>query len=158
MIVEVKLLNYTFRFKKLTWREEFTIKFPVGKDQKRVYLAHALVEISGSKLTSFAEATRVVDSLPTAISSRVFRIYKGQFPPNRRFATASLFKAPEPNKYNVILEKDEEDRDKLADQARIRLESQFGRKELDQAAEIDRKILGASGLRGAIKVDADHAD
>lgn len=154
-LIEVKLLNYKFRFKRQMWRDEFVIKFPKGKDQTRVYLANALVEVSGLPVKSLAEANKIIDALPTAISSRVFRIYKGQCPPNRRFSTAALFAAPEPAKYKILLEEDETERDDLAERARQAMEAKFGRKELMEAAEVDRAILKGSKMRGAIKADPD---
>ncbi len=123
-----------------------------------MYLAHALVEVSSLPIKSLAEATKVTDSLPTAISSRVFRIYRGQTPSNRRFATADLFKAPESAKYNFLVEDDETQRDELAERAQLALEVKFGKKAVAQAADVDRQIVKASKLRGAIKVEADHAD
>lgn len=157
-LIEVKLLHYTFRFKRQMWRDEFNIKFPKGRDQTRVYLAHALVEVSGLPVKSIADATKIIDSLPTAISSRVFRIYKGQLPPNRRFATAALYNAPEPAKYQIFVDEEVSERDELAERAQAAMEMKFGKKELAEAAEVDRQILKASKLRGAIRVEADHAD
>jgi alpha-amylase/alpha-mannosidase (GH57 family) len=156
--VEVKLLNYVFRFKRLKWEEEFAIKFPKNKDQTRIYLAYALVEVSGLKIESLAEATRVISALPTAIASRVFRIYKGQLRSNRNFTTAALFKAPEPAKYKMQLDIDEEERDKIAEQAQQVLSSRFSEKEIKEATEISHQIADASKLRGAVKVPANHAE
>src|SRR5208337_2035019 len=101
-----------------------------GKDQTRVYLANALVEVSGLPIKSLAEAVKLIDALPHAIATRVFRIYKGQCPPNHHFSTAALFKAPEPAKYAVLVEKNEDDLDDMADRARASLEARFGRKEV----------------------------
>src|SRR5271166_4912834 len=122
-LIEVKLLDYIFRFKRMPWKEEFAIKFPKKKDQTRVYLAHALVEVSGLSIKSFEEATKVIDSLPTAISMRVFRIFKGQVPPNRKFSTAALYRAPEPANYNVLTEEVQTERDELADRAAAAMEA-----------------------------------
>jgi hypothetical protein len=155
-LFEVKLLNYTFRFKRLTWREEFLIKFPKGKDQTRVYLSHALKEVSGLSVETIEEATRILEALPSAISSRVFRIYKGQIQPNQRFETAALYKAPEPNKFRVLLQDDETEKDELAERARIRLEQQFGHREVAAATAVDLQILKASKLRGAIKASPEN--
>jgi hypothetical protein len=155
-LVEVDLLNYRFMFRKLLWREEFLIPFPKGKDQMRIYLAHALKEVSGLPVTSLAEATRIMESLPTAISSRVFRIYKGQARANRKFEAVGLYKAPEPNKFRVLIEEEEDKTDQLAEAARLRLEAQFGHRELAEAASVDKQILKASKMRGAIKVDDDR--
>lgn len=151
-LIEVKLLDYTFRFRRMLWREEFNIKFPKGKDSMRVYLAHALVEVSGLSVTP-EEAVRIIESLPSAISSRVFRIYKGQLPAHRRFGTASLFKAPTPVTFQTLINQDEDHRDDILDKAQAALVATFGRKAVDEAGAVDRQILKASKLRGATKVE-----
>ncbi len=81
--VEVKLLKYTFQFKRLRWREEFAIKFPPKASPQRIILAHALLEVSGIKPKTSDEAIKVMDAIPMAIVERVFSIWRGTFPPAR---------------------------------------------------------------------------
>ena len=137
----------------MTWHEEFRIEFPKG-DQTRLYLAHALVEISGLKV-DLKEAKRVMNALPLAIARRIFRIYKGQLAANRSFVTANLYRAPEPAKYMMKLEEDEVQEDDMVQKAQDRLRQQFSKEELNDAAEVDRMILNASKMKGAVKPQTD---
>ena len=158
-MVDVKLANYQYRFKRLRWREEFAIVFPPNKDPYRVVLANALVEVSGLKIKSLEEAFKVLDAVPSAIVERIFKIYKGSLPASRRFVTAGLYKAPLPSQYIRHQVESEEEVGKQADKVVQQMESKFGKKELDEAREIDRQILtGAKkqdgGYRGAVKKDS----
>jgi hypothetical protein len=92
--VEIQLLKYKFHFRQLKWREEFLLKFPEKKDPVLVILAHALVEISGLKVTTIEEAQRIIDTLPYAIVTRVFKLYRGSRPLTRKFFSAGVYKAP----------------------------------------------------------------
>jgi hypothetical protein len=156
--VEVKLLNYKFRFKRLRWREEFSIKFEPKQDPYRVILAYALETISGLPAGSVAEAYRVFEAMPSAIVSRVYKIYKGSLTSPRRFVTAGLYKAPEPSVYVNRVVEDEAKQETEVDKVAQRMESTFGKKELDEAREIDQKIIQASGYRGAVRKDPNAAD
>jgi hypothetical protein len=153
MTVEVKLLNYTFHFRKLTWREEAALKIPAGADQVRPVLQAALEDVSGIKVTTPKEAARVINSLPKPVADRVFRIYKGLLPAVRKFETANLYRAPEPSIYIRRVETDDDVIDTATDRVMAKMEQDFGRKELEEAAEVDRKIIRGSNLRGAIRVD-----
>jgi len=167
-LIEVILLNYRFKFRRLFWKEEFGLK-PGDRDARRVMLAAALVEVSGLKIKSFAEAWRVMcpEVLPTPILRRVFLIYKGKQPETREFATLNLYKAPEPSAYGERLEAQAEAVEKAADVVIERMEQQFGKKELQEAAEVDRQVLaGATAkdkkspnkYRGAVRKFEDDVD
>ena len=97
--VEVKLLKYTLILKKMRWQEHSAIEFSKNKDPMRVLLAHALVETSGIPIKSLEEATRVMEAIPYAFIERVFKIWRVSFPSARKFTTARLYAAPEPEKY-----------------------------------------------------------
>jgi hypothetical protein len=153
--VEVKLLKYTFRFKRLLWREEFAIKFPPKANPQRVVLAHALLEVSGIKPKDADEAKRVLDAVPMAIVERVYRIWKGSFGPARRFTASRLYRAPDPVSYTRKVDETERDEDTAHDQMMRRAESKFGTQQMAETRELEKKILDAAkkkdgGFRGAI--------
>lgn len=152
MTVDVQLLKYKFKFRKLTWREESALKIPAKVHPYRVVLATALVEVSGLSIGSPEEAMKVVGRLPLPVLNRVFMIYKGKLPEDRRFETVNLYKAPEPANYVQRVMEDEEAMEPTVDEAVRRMETQFTRRELAEAAEVDRKIVQGSKLRGAVKV------
>lgn len=158
--VEVKLLKYTFRFKRLLWREEFAIKFPADANPQRIVLAHALLEVSGLKPSNTAEALKVLNAVPMAIVERVYRIWKGTFPTSRRFTASRLYKAPDPVTYTKRLDEREVVEDNAHDQMLRQAESKFGSQELQEAREVEQKILRAAkkrdgGFKGAIPASSE---
>jgi hypothetical protein len=168
-LIEVVLLNFRFKFRRLFWKEEFGLqsKQPKDRDSRRVVLAAALVEVSGLKIKNFDEAWRLLspEVLPTPIMHRVFLIYKGKQPETRLFATQNLYKAPEPSAYGQRLDDEVAATDKKADVVIQRMEQQFDKKELNEAAEIDRQILAGAAdsknpnkYRGAVRKDVDEED
>jgi len=161
--VEVKLLKYTFQFKRLRWRQEFAIKFPPKSTPQRIILAHALLEVSGIQPKTLDEAIKVMEAVPMAIVVRVFRIWKGTFPPARYFTSSQLYVAPEPLSYikklSDDMEKDESDHDRNIRSA----ESKFGSQQLKETRELEQKILAGAqrkegGYRGAIIATNDGED
>lgn len=156
--IEVPVLKYKFHFRKLTWRDEFTIRYPAKVMRERYFLANALADVSGLPIKTVEEGLRVLSKLPTPILSRVYIIYKGNLDPPRSFVTAGLYRAPEPQKFQARIEEDDSKRDKLAEAAQEEMNRKFSRKELDQASQVDQQIVKASKMRGAVRVDASHAD
>ena len=92
--VEIKILQYTFRFRQLSWREETAIKFDKDVDRARLVLAHALVEVSGLKVNTVAEAEKVLGVIPKTVITRMITLWRGSYPVPRRFGTTGLYKAP----------------------------------------------------------------
>ncbi len=153
--IEIKLLKYAFRFRQLSWREEFGIKYDPKKDRMRTMLAHALDEVSGLKVASVADATKVLDALPQSVVVRVFILYKGETPEPRLFTTTGLYKAPEPTKFVKKYEEIEEKRERVMDKVEAELEQKFGRKELDETIEMERLMAKNSKLRGVTRPSPD---
>ena len=151
--VEVKLLNYIFKFRRLTWREEFAITFPKGGNPQRVILAAALAEVSGLVPKNFEEALKVFDVVPNAIITRVFKIWKGSFPPSRRFTVSKLYRAPEPTLYNRVVDSDEIKEDQSHSRAIAAMEAKFGAKEIAETRALEKQILNSArqgdGFKGA---------
>jgi hypothetical protein len=154
-IVEIKLLNYTFRFRGLHWRQEFGLAFDEKSDRLRTILSHALVEVSGLPVGSAAEAMKLLKAVPSAIIQRVFVIYKGSLPPPRLFHTVGLYKAPEPNRLIRKMQEAEEERDQVMDRVEREMESRFGRKELEEQRELERLMFRNSKGRGLVPATAD---
>ena len=146
--VDVTLLKYQYRFKRLYWREELNIKIDKGLDPVRVVLAYALQEVSGLKINSPEEGARVINAIPEAIKERVWMVYKGSLPPARRFSTASLYKAPEPTIHAVRIEEEEMVVDAAHERAMQEMEQKFGKQEVAEEMELSRKILAAAQKNG----------
>ena len=154
--VEVKLLKYTFRFKRMRWQEETAIRFLPKKSPQRIMLAHALLEVAGIVPKNLEEATRVMDSIPAAIVERVFKIWRGSFPPARKFTTSKLYCAPEPTQYIRQIEVDEQSEDETHDKLVRSMESKFGPQEVAETRDLEQKILTAArrkdgGYHGATR-------
>jgi hypothetical protein len=158
--VEVKLLNYTFKFKRMRWREHAAIKFEKGKDPQRILLAHALLEVAGIKPKIFDESLRVMGAVPAAIVDRVFKIWRSSFPPARKFTTSKLYCAPEPLQYDRKIDIEGDEEDATHDRTMRELESKFGPKEVAETRSLEQQILAAAqrkegGFRGAIPATED---
>ena len=158
-MVSVDILNYVLQFEPLTWRKEFAINIPKGSLVERVYLAHCLKEVidkqtqSHLKISNYSEAYQILLAIPSALVYRIYKIFKSSLPPSIDFHTAGLYQAPTPKKFYKKFEEDEEERDEIADRAQRELKSKFSGKELKEAADLDKQILKASGLKGAKKVE-----
>jgi hypothetical protein len=154
--VEVKLLKYTFLFKRMRWLDDSTIKFE-GRNSQRVVLAHALLKVSGITPKDLQEALRVMDAIPAAIVDRVFRLWRGSFPPARKFTTSNLYKAPDTQQYEAKVEADTNEEEVQHDKLMQEMQSKFGPEEMAEAQELNQHILNAArrrdgGYRGAIPV------
>jgi hypothetical protein len=150
-LIEVKLLQYVFRFKPLNWREEFSVEYNPKKNRLRTLLASALMEVSGLKVSTVEEAWKVLEPLPDPILNRVYIIYKGSLPESRAFNTLGLYKAPEPSRFVRQLEKVEQQREEVMDKVEKEMETKFGRKELEEAMRTEREMAKNGGLRGVTK-------
>jgi len=154
--VEVKILQYTFYFRQMAWREEGTIKFKKGEDRLRLILSHALTEVSGLKVETQEEALRVLRAIPSSVIQRVFILYKGHFDIPQRYSTMGLYKAPEPGKLIKRLAEVEEQRDRIMDKVEQEMEQKFGKQELYETMELERQMLKNSKARGATRATDDR--
>ncbi len=108
---EIPLLHCKVRFRRLSWREEFAPKPDKNEDPTLNFLAHAMVEVSGMEpIKDAAAALQLLKALPPAIRSRVWLIYRGDMPENRRFITKGLYQTPEPAAFNQRVKFEEEER------------------------------------------------
>jgi hypothetical protein len=113
-MIEIPLHSLRYRFRSLTWQEEFRIPFSATEDQRKTLLAHALVDISGLKIPSAAEARTVLDQIPPALFWRIWVVYRGSLPEDRYYATKGLYDAPDQKTYNKRLFDENEDRGRLS--------------------------------------------
>lgn len=161
-VVEVRLLSYRFAFKRLSWREEMGADPGKGADPIRTVLARALASVSGLVPGSPEEARKVVDAIPEAIATRVWKVYRGSFPPARRFSAADLYMAPEPTALMARREEDEAAEEDLHARTIREMETRFGKEEVAAEAELSRKVLAAArrkgGFAGASRPSADRED
>jgi len=149
--VEVKLLQYTFRFRRLSWREEFAIEFDNKENRLKTILAYALTDISGLKINTVDEARRVLATMPPSIIDRVFVIWQGSMPTARIFSTMGLWKAPEAAKYAKRVKLIEEEREQIMDRVESEMEKKFGKKELEEARANERRMMEKGKGRGLTK-------
>lgn len=145
--VEVKILQYVFRFRQMSWREETAIKLK-GMDRLRTILSYALIEVSGLKVDSKEDAHKVLNALPSTVVERVFILYKGSYAEPRRFATMGLYKAPAPGKLVKRMEEVEKQRESIMDRVEQEMETKFGRQEVQETLEAERQMLKNSKGRG----------
>jgi len=149
--VEIPLLKYRITLRRLPWREEFALKPAKNEDPTLNFLAHAMVGVSGmAPIASPAEALKLLKSLPQAIRSRVWLIYRGSLPEMRHFITKSLYEAPKPTDFNRRVKIEEGERDEKADAATRQMESRFGVQETREAQAVGQQLFAQAKQRGAL--------
>lgn len=154
--VEVKILQYVFHFREMSWREELAIKFKKDESRLRTILSYAMTEVSGLKVDSPTAAMKLLRVLPDTVVQRVFILYKGNMPNPRRFASVGLYKAPEPGKLIKRMAEVEEQRDATMDRVEREMEQRFGKKEIMETLDAERQMIKNSKMRGATPATADR--
>src|SRR5271157_2982369 len=125
--IDINLLRFKFRFRRMFWREEMILLRDRKKDKDpvRQLLSHALHSVSGLTPSSLEEAEKVISAIPEAIVVRVWRVYRGSLPPNRMFTTSNLFQAPEPSVHQHHLAEEEVIEENLHDRTIQEMESKY---------------------------------
>jgi hypothetical protein len=136
-LVEVRLNSFLYRFRRLSWVEESSIKVTPGKDQYTVYLIHSLHDVSGLPVPSLEDAERIILAIPRTFRWRVWVIYRGSLTPDRTFVMSSLYDAPEPQVYNKRLVEDEQASDPVFDA----VAQKHGSTEASEAHALGQKML-----------------
>ena len=154
--VEVKILQYTFHFRQLSWREEAVIKFDKPENRLRVLLAHSMTDVSGLPVTSVEDAMKVLRAIPATVIQRMWVIFKGSLPMPRRFSTVGLYKAPSPGNFVKRIEQVEAQREAVMDRVEMEMEQKFGQRELAEAREVERQMMRNSKMRGATRATPDE--
>lgn len=83
--VDIRLNRYQYRFRKLTYREEFALDRKAGVDGRKTILAAAMVEVSGLPILSPADALLILTTVPAPVLNRVWAL------PRRRSGGSVLF-------------------------------------------------------------------
>ena len=107
--VEIPLNSFRYRFRRLTWQEEFKLPFSATDDQRVVLLSHAMVSISGLPITSLTDARKILDQVPPAILWRIWVVYRANLPADRYYVTRGLYEAPDHRAHmQRVFEEDEQ--------------------------------------------------
>jgi hypothetical protein len=106
--VEIPLNSFRYRFRRLTWQEEFKIPFSATEDQRIALLSHAMVSISGMLIASLADAKKILAQVPPAILWRIWVVYRANLPADRYYVTRGLYEAPDQRAHMQRVFEDEE--------------------------------------------------
>jgi hypothetical protein len=136
--VEITLLDYKVRFRKLSWREEFAL--PPGSGGLQI-MAAAMVDVSGLPVATVADARRILDAVPPTILRRVWILYKAGIPAPLFFHTVNLYTAPDVRAFHRKIEEEDGERDRTADAAVAQVRSRFGARAVAEQDAIGQQIL-----------------
>jgi len=148
--VEIKLNSFLYRFRRLTWTEQATLKFPPKEDQRLILMAHAMTDVSGFTIASVADALTILKRIPAPIQWRLWVIYQGKLPPERYYSCGGLYEAPEPV---VHIKRMFEEGDRTKDEDEIldaQLAQRFGAEELREARELESRMAAQAQQVGTV--------
>lgn len=140
-LVEVRLHSFLYRFRRLNWREEASVRPADGEDFRDAILATALHDISGLKITSLTDARAVIRKVPKTIRTRLWVVYRGNLPDERYFTTGGLYEAPSPQAYNKRLI---DDGDADSDPAEAEMLRRFGPAEVHAARQMEQAMVAGT--------------
>lgn len=143
-IIEVDLGKHKFKFRRLTWKDS------IGQPRNREeLLAAALTDVSGRNM-GYQESLKLISGLPIPIQERLHVIYMGSQDERRLFTTPLTWSAPDAIDYQEMLNKEEAQKDKTADEASAAFASRYGQEALEEEQALSSKILKETGYKGAI--------
>lgn len=148
--VDIPLNHFIYRFRKLTFEEEFGVVVQPGEDSRRSLLNLALTEVSSLVIDSREKAAAIISVLPQTVVSRVWLLYRAGLPEDRFFSTKGLYRAPEPNAIVQRAAEEEERRTDIVDRSFSALEQKFGRKELEEVRAQERGLIADARKRGTL--------
>jgi hypothetical protein len=145
-LVSIPILDTEYRFRKLTFREEFALIFPRGIDPCRVVLTAALVEVFRVGYTPFpvsdsATAGELLRPIPPPVLQRVWIAYKAGLEENRFFSTKRLYRAPGVKAYNQRVRVEESAEDAAMEPGLNAIRKQFGPQEAADLDKVQKAIL-----------------
>ena len=143
-IIEVELGKHKFKFRRLTWRD--TIGHPRNREE---LLAAALVTVS-SKNMGYHESLKLISGLPIPIQERLHVIYIGSQDERRLLTVSPTWSAPDAVDYQEMINKEEAQKDKDADEASAAFATRYGQEALEEEQALSNKILKQTGYKGAI--------
>ena len=148
-LIEIPLNSYRYHFRRLTWPEETSLKFVPQEDQRKVFLSHAMVDVSGLPVTQ-PQALAILKQLPDAVFWRIWLIYRSDLPLERYYTCGGLYEAPDPMTYRKKIHDDQQTREEIADSASAKLESTHGRARLEEAENISRQMFRLAESQGTL--------
>lgn len=148
--VDIRLNRYQYRFRRLTYREEFGLDHDPALDARKLVLAAAMTEVSGLPIASRADATLILSTIPMPVLNRVWVLYRAAMEEDRFFSTTNLYRAPEPHELRQLHEGSEERRAKVVDRTMDALEQKFGKQEVAEAMVVERRLLEDARRRGSL--------
>jgi hypothetical protein len=148
--VEIPLHSFRYRFRRLTWQDEFRIAFREGEDSRKAVLSHALANISGLPIASVEDARKVLDQMPPAIFWRIWILYRGNLPEDGYYTISSLFQAPDQKAYKKRVFEEGEAVEAVADAATRQMEQTFGPKESWEAHSLEAQLVAEAKRQGTL--------
>lgn len=146
-LVEIPVGKFLYRFRRLTWLEESRIVFPEKVDQREIVLALALDNVSDLPV-SREDALKVIRTIPTPIRWRMWVLYRGKLPVDRKFSTRNLYDAPERKVYDRKLLESGDNQPESEDDVIAR---RFGPAEAAEARELKQAMLAQARKAGAAR-------
>ena len=142
--IELKLAGHTFRFRRLSWREEvqFSQKHPDAT--RRDYAAAAMATVDGLPIT-YDQAKAVLLELPRPICDRVIIFYMGSLPGRRQFQVDLPYRAPEASAYTRQVGAEDEE---LMSAEEEQLNRTFGAEEVAEAQALAREMVKGTKAAG----------
>ena len=147
--VDIPLNNYTYRFRKLSYREEFAINAAPGEDSRKTILTAALTEVSGLPVVA-GDAVQIMAALPDPVIARTWVLYRTGLPDAKFFTTKGLYRAPDPVDFSAREAANEEKREEIIDRTVAHLEHKFGRKELAETLIHEQAMVADARERGTL--------
>ena len=146
--IELTLAGHTFRFKRLTWRDEvrFSLKHPEAT--RKSYTAMAMTTVDGIPAT-YEQSLTILEALPRPICDRVIIYYMGSLPPRRKFDTEIPYSAPEASYYTQRVEEDEEASLSTEEET---LNRTFGEDEVAEAKDLAMRMAKGTHFAGVSRV------
>lgn len=143
-LIELPLVGHTFRFRRLTWRDEVAFSQEHPAATRVDYVAFALDSVDEKALT-FEQARTALASLPKPIRDRVMVFYMGSLPTRHTFSVEIPYTAPEPVPYQQQVDSEQEAQDEAGEDL---LEQTFGREEVQEAQALARRMAENTGYAG----------
>lgn len=143
-LIELPLVGHTFRFRRLSWRDEVGFSQAHPAASRVDYVAFALASVD-DKTLSFEQARTALASIPKPIRDRVMVFYMGSLPTRRDFTTEVPYTAPEPVPYQHQVSSEMEEQDEAGDDA---LERTFGKEEVAEAQALAHQMAEGTHYAG----------
>jgi hypothetical protein len=153
--VVVPILNHTFTFQRLRWRDTSKISTLLRTHsipEPMAMLAVALKNISGRAIKP-DEAVEILQKLPSPLRVSLFKLFIGGLDPHRFCIVQPFYSAPDAATYAKRIAEEEEETDKINEEVEEFLVNRFGRKEVSEEMELGRQMVESTGYAGALQLE-----